>query len=97
MSTRRRHRCRYCGTHLNAWLQWAKAPNRVSGRTETKTYGSAEDMLFFQILTGRKSFGEGRGSQATALYDVAQGYIDDPHVQEPKNQRLIYIPPALSF
>jgi hypothetical protein len=27
----------------------------VSGRTETKTYGSAADMLAFQIFTGRKS------------------------------------------
>jgi hypothetical protein len=27
MPTRKRYRCRYCGTHLNAWLPWAKAPN----------------------------------------------------------------------
>jgi hypothetical protein len=24
---RPRYRCHYCGTHLNAWLPWAKAPN----------------------------------------------------------------------
>jgi dissimilatory sulfite reductase (desulfoviridin) alpha/beta subunit len=27
MPTRKRYRCRYCGTHLNAYLPWAKAPN----------------------------------------------------------------------
>jgi hypothetical protein len=27
MTTRKRYRCRFCGTHLNAWLPWAKAPN----------------------------------------------------------------------
>ena len=42
-----------------------KLYTRVSGRTETKTYGSAADMLVFQILTGWKSFGKGRSSQAT--------------------------------
>jgi hypothetical protein len=26
-SPRKRYRCRYCGTHLNAYLPWAKAPN----------------------------------------------------------------------
>jgi hypothetical protein len=26
-SPRKRYHCRYCGTHLNAWLPWAKAPN----------------------------------------------------------------------
>jgi len=25
--SRRRYRCRFCGTHLNAYLPWAKAPN----------------------------------------------------------------------
>jgi hypothetical protein len=24
---RKRYRCRYCGTHLNAYLPWAQAPN----------------------------------------------------------------------
>ena len=24
---KKRDRCRYCGTHLNAYLPWAKAPN----------------------------------------------------------------------
>jgi hypothetical protein len=27
MSPRPRYRCRYCGTCLNAYLPWAKAPN----------------------------------------------------------------------
>ena len=27
MTARRRYRCRFCGTHLNAWRPWAKAPN----------------------------------------------------------------------
>jgi hypothetical protein len=25
--SRRRYRCRFCGTHLNAYLPWAQAPN----------------------------------------------------------------------
>ena len=27
MPTRRRYRCRFCGTHLNAWFPVAKRPN----------------------------------------------------------------------
>jgi hypothetical protein len=27
MPLRKRYRCRYCGTYLNAYLPWAKAPN----------------------------------------------------------------------
>jgi hypothetical protein len=27
MPPRKRYRCRFCGTHLNAYLPWAKAPN----------------------------------------------------------------------
>jgi len=27
MSPQKRYRCRYCGTYLNAYLPWAKAPN----------------------------------------------------------------------
>jgi hypothetical protein len=26
---KKRYRCRVCGTHLNAYLPWAKAPNSV--------------------------------------------------------------------
>jgi len=26
-SPRKRHRCRFCGLELSAWLPWAKAPN----------------------------------------------------------------------
>src|SRR5262249_10801861 len=36
-------------------LVWGPNPTRDSGRTETKTYSSAADMLVFQIFTGRKS------------------------------------------
>jgi hypothetical protein len=36
-------------------LKIKRKTSRVSGRTETKTYGSTADMLAFQILTGRKS------------------------------------------
>jgi len=35
----------------------------VSGRTETKTYGSAADTPAFQTLTGRKAFGKGKASR----------------------------------
>jgi hypothetical protein len=27
MTARWRYRCRFCGTHLNTYLPWAKAPN----------------------------------------------------------------------
>jgi hypothetical protein len=29
MLPHKRYRCRYCGTHLNAYLPWAQAPNRA--------------------------------------------------------------------
>jgi hypothetical protein len=35
---------------------------RVSGRTKTEIYGSTEDMLVFQMLTGGKSFDKGQGA-----------------------------------
>jgi hypothetical protein len=50
-----RRRVLTAGVSIGTALLWAGRAGWVSGRTETKTYGSAADMLASQILTGRKS------------------------------------------
>ena len=67
VSSRSIHRC----TLRSASLAW-RQPCRVSGRTETKTYGSAADTRAFQTLTGRKASVKGRLLGESSMWSLSR-------------------------